>query len=118
MRALFFPFLDRSLAYDCASCGSACCKAAGIALEARTEPLRWLEHEAQLRDASAAHLDDGDYLAFAAFQEAAALALLKGQPLPAPHAPELDERRDRLAALLRDWRGLFGADTDAGLPQA
>ena len=238
-RELFFPFLDRSLAYDCQSCGSSCCKASGIALEARTEliqfarfaprgaaflrpsshgerlaelqhlldgcwmlrpdglcdvevqeghaakpsvcrlfpfnrlqdadtavvvgiaaalcpmrdaadardgqsweglrhellrepleelppqplppaaqELKWLEFEAQLRDASLAHLHDADYVSFAAFQEAAALALLKNTPLPEPHAPELAERGERLAGLLREWRGLFGSADDPRLPEA
>jgi len=44
----FFTFPDRSLKYDCPSCGSQCCKGKGLALEARAEVVRFARLEPRL----------------------------------------------------------------------
>src|SRR5512143_1193884 len=44
----FFTFPDRALRYDCPSCGSACCKGKGIALDARDEVVRFARLEPRL----------------------------------------------------------------------
>jgi len=44
----FFTFPDRSLKYDCPSCGSQCCKGKGLALEALSQKL--LRGEGTLAD--------------------------------------------------------------------
>lgn len=37
MSAVFFTFLDGAFRYDCATCGQACCRGKGVALDARRE---------------------------------------------------------------------------------
>src|SRR5438067_13607660 len=44
----FFTFSDRTLRYDCPSCGSFCCKGKGIALEARDEVVRFARLEPRM----------------------------------------------------------------------
>src|SRR5262245_13871471 len=45
---LFFTFLDRSLAYDCPSCGQLCCKKSGLLLDARRDLVKFARHEPRL----------------------------------------------------------------------
>ena len=44
----FFTFLDRSLAYDCPSCGQACCRRGGLVLDARKELVQFARLEPRL----------------------------------------------------------------------
>ncbi len=44
----WFSFLDRSLRYDCISCGSQCCKGAGLALGSQHELLRFARLEPRM----------------------------------------------------------------------
>ena len=44
----FFTFADRTLKYDCPSCGSFCCKGKGVALEAREEVVRFARLEPRM----------------------------------------------------------------------
>ena len=44
----FFTFPDRALKYDCPSCGSHCCKGAGLALEASAEVVAFARLEPRL----------------------------------------------------------------------
>ncbi len=48
MSDFFFTFLDRSLAYDCPSCGQLCCKRSGLALDAQGDLLKFAAHEPRL----------------------------------------------------------------------
>lgn len=46
--ATYFTFLDGALRYDCASCGQACCRGKGAALDARTELVPLLVREPRM----------------------------------------------------------------------
>ena len=63
----WFTFLDRSLKYDCARCGSMCCKGTGVALDGSEELVRFARLEPRLasllrvgRDGLAAPLETKD----------------------------------------------------------
>src|SRR5438477_5829436 len=76
-----------------------------------SEPFRWIELEARVRDAAAHYLDAGDYADFAAYQEEEVLALSRrvAHPQPGPSG-----RASALRELLRQWRSILGAPGEGG----
>src|SRR5450755_3003735 len=44
----FFTFLDRSLSYDCPSCGQLCCKRSGLQLDAGRDLLKFTSRAPRL----------------------------------------------------------------------
>jgi hypothetical protein len=80
--------------------------------------LGWLAHEASIRDAIDEHLHEADYAAFAALQEEAADALLKGRPAPRRGDDRVLARADSFRQLLGNWRAHHGVEDDPGLAEA
>lgn len=80
--------------------------------------LGWAAHERFIRDAIDAHLGDPDYAPFAALQEEAMLALVRRQPMPAPHSPRVMERAGSLRTMLDSWRSHHGIAGDPRLAEA
>ena len=82
------------------------------------EELSWLSHEAFVRDAIDAHLDQPDYAAFAALQEEAVLSLLRKQSMPEPGSERVQARAQMMRKLLHRWRVHHGVADDAQLEEA
>ncbi|MCA1825371.1 MAG: YkgJ family cysteine cluster protein [Myxococcales bacterium] len=80
--------------------------------------LGWAAHEQLVRDAIDAHLDEPDYAAFAAFQEEAMIAVMRRQPMPAHHSPQVLDRAEYLRSLLESWRVHHGVAGDPRLADA
>jgi Fe-S-cluster containining protein len=83
-----------------------------VALPEGAERLGWLAHERHVRDSIAAYLEEADYTAFAAHQEAVSRALVAGAALPAPGSADSSRDHAAMRERLGRWRELLGVPAD------